>query len=422
VTVVARAPTRKLSTGLRGAASPSAAAPVGLLRRFVLSLPEAVVMVTPGGRVSLHNAAAAAHLGPPAAVGTELLALGPVGLALDSVVAEAADLPGLGERRVRLGIPRAGTYRILVLALPSGGRGLVFRREVVRDDELHARLMQELGLSSVEARLAIRVRRYPTTAAIAAALGLREAAVKMRLSRLCRRLGLSRAGLVNLVERRARGLEGAEGGRTLALPSPPPLPEAARPAPAGAVAASPADLLSLLQRLDAGVGLFDAQGQALWLSDRAATLLREVAPAAGPDPSAGGGLGDALGGAPALSSGDGAPRHVCLPRADVSCPLHLTSWSVDVGLVGIAVRSEQLRASEMARLIEARFGVTARQARIVVQLARGLSHGVIATMEGSHEGSVRMLAASSYQRLGVPGRGALAALVADLGGVSDDGD
>jgi DNA-binding CsgD family transcriptional regulator len=374
--------------------------PDATFRDFVERLPDGVLifdsarhpqLANRAGRLALALAAAAGEPGrpggrPPAA--GELLAAVP---ALTSA-------GGAPAARARLAISSTCGLHLEGHRLALRHVGLLVRREVVREHELHRQLVEQLGLSASAARLAARVCRGWSSVAIARAFGLPAATVRWRLHRIYAQLGVrSRTALL------ARLAESLQPEPVVAEAAEAPTDDGGdHPSPAALAAAR-----AFLDRLEIGYAAVTPEGRLRWANAAARRLLLD-------DRAAVAAVGGAVAALLAGLLRDGRPAlesaRLVLPRRT----LRAAVWRSGVGLLGLRLHQESPRAEESETHLQATFGLSPRQAQAAVLLVAGRSNREIGTDLGISEGGVVSLSSRVYAKLGVAGRAALAALYSEM--------
>ncbi|HEY3356907.1 MAG TPA: LuxR C-terminal-related transcriptional regulator [Polyangia bacterium] len=364
--------------------------------------PHGLAVVEQDGTVALANRSARALLGAARGDDRRLGELpGWLGPALATVM-DGPAREARSERRTRLVGADGAAVRVVLTAAGREATVLTLRWESPREHELHAVLVTQLGLDASEAQLACRMLRGDLAASIARSFGVSVGAVRTRLMRLYRRLGVRRrAGAVALISSLAAQLPA--GPRPSLARDPESVPDRGLGFPLdpwwaaleGAVASSGAGLVAT-----------DPTGRIAGASPALRALCgdaHEDLLAALPD---------------IVAPGDG-PQLV----AAAGAPWRMLWWDAGRGLRGLQLTRERRRGADVATLLCERFGLTARQAEIAVLVGRGGSNQAVAAALGISAGTVSATTTTLYARLGATNRAGLAALVAEIaGGVSLDQD
>ena len=370
---------------------------------LVESLPEGVILFGPDAEVQFANRAGR-HL---LAEGSAQHPGGTTAPRLLAAVAAAAEEGAQAEHRCRVGLPGLASVRVTALRTRRGSQALIVRPDAVGDVDVLRVVMDRLSLTSAAARVAVRIYRGQSDKEIAAAFGLRVGAVRMRISRLCRKLGISgRAALLPLVDN-------AIAASTIAAAD----PFGAKPALA-TTATRPFplafnELHLLLDHTDIGFAVANDNGDLLCANQAARSCLR----------SANGGtwsgaLPPSLRQAVRRIAGRKAPAGAGtrLWLTDGDTRLQLLLWLADSsGLVGLQIRSEGACRARLEESLQARFKVSPRQARLAVELAGPSPSAALGRALHLTPGGFRAACARLYRRVGVRRRLALTALVREIG-------
>jgi DNA-binding NarL/FixJ family response regulator len=363
---------------------------------YLDTMPEGVMIVDTDGAVCRANPAARVALELPGGVGPVRLHLPEVsapGAALHAALVDLTLARRTGYRRFRLMVGDGVIIHAAARLTRAGRVALLVRREVTRESELRA-ILGQLGLDPISARLATRVYRGWSNRAMADAWGVPVGTIKWRLHRLFRRLGLRRrADLVRLVNPRLGPTAPATGPGTM---------------PADASHGGPAaisELRAFLEEADVGFAALDEEGRPYWANRVARRLVFDGAPR--------GDLADLMDTVRIVARGGGEVRrslrlHVGRHR------LRVLLWHDGPRCAGLRVQCEQLRAEEMAAILEDHYALSPLQARVAVSIARGHTTAEIAGALGLQRGTVMSVTGSLYERLNVHSRVELTSFLADL--------
>lgn len=291
--------------------------------------------------------------------------------AIATTLGRLAGAPALAETHAR--VRRAGqpTLYLAATKLDTQHVGLVVRAEARRDDLMFHALVDRLGLSAPDARLAMRVREGMSNDQIAAAFDISAGAVKTRLSRLFHRLGVRRrADLALLVE----SVRTTDAARDHA------------PAHTDALRLDHPVVEAFLRGLNSGLAVIDASDRWIWTNPAAERLKDSVPPTS---------LHAALAG-----------QH----GGDV--PLRAHSWRVDDALRAVKLDPARERERDKHDFLIQRFCLSRQQARVAVQLHSGASSASIAATNGLRRSTVRVVCSDIYAKLGVRDRTSLVVLLA----------
>lgn len=365
------------------------------------TLPLAVLTLTRDGRAEAANASARAALGSSFIEAGALP--GELAQQLDQTLALLTADPRLREVRRRAVVGG----RILRLTTVRRSRGrflLLLRVEVARPAALPPLLSSALGLTNADARLALRVYRGLSNREIAEVFAVPEGTVRVRVSRLYHRLGLSRRSeLVVALSRVIAQSAGPADLAPLALPAVP-----AMPGPK--VATDPG---GLLEESGFGLALVCRLGRIHWANAEARRLC-------GHDLAALSGSLASIGDAASRMNGDAATASTIHLQIDADGQrLHATLWRSSSTRIGLMVSREVVQPADLESLLSRRHWLSKRQARAAVLIGRGRSNAEVARELRVREGSIRSLSSTIYERVGVQDRTELAGLIADLGAAPD---
>lgn len=341
-----------------------------MVARLAATFPAGLAIVRFSGAVSAANAEAAGLL---AAHDVEQCPCRATRDAIAMVLARLAGAPALAETHARVRRADRPTLYLAATKIDTQHVGLVVRVEARRDDLMFHALVDRLGLSAPDARLAMRVREGMSNDQIAAAFDISAGAVKTRLSRLFHRLGIRRrADLALLVE----SVRTTDATRAHA------------PAHADQHRLDYPAMEVFLRGLNSGLAVLDASDRWIW-TNPAAERLKDVVPL--------------------------ASLHAALAGEHGSnAPLRAHTWRVDDALRAVKLDPMRERDRDKHDFLIQRFCLSHQQARIAVQLHSGASSAAIAATHGLRRSTVRVVCSDIYAKLGVRDRTSLVVLLAHV--------
>jgi DNA-binding CsgD family transcriptional regulator len=288
--------------------------------------------------------------------------------------------------------PGTPTLHLVAMRIDDEHAGVLLHAESQRGAKAFAQVVDRFGISADEARLALRVRDGLSNAEIAAAFEVSVGAIRTRLSRLCKRLGVrGRAQLALLVENTCR--------RDNAQTPSPARPEELRLSHPG--------VARLLEGIGAGLVAVDAEGQWVWANRAARELEAELMAAE---------LDDTIANEWSRVSRDGnAPsRPVAFMGSERIVSLRFSSWSLGDSFLALRIERLSDRPQDHEQYLIERLGLSRQQAQIALMLHQGASPASIAAITGLREASVRVVCSAIHTKLGIHHRTALVILLSRL--------